>query len=268
MEGGTEYECRSGGGDAVGGERCDGECCDHADVHANGLLREPGVLDRPIEALDRFAEALGDHPCVVGVIQFRDQEAEFIAAETGVQLLCDARVRSLLRDQVVGSNLLAKEPGHAIDDPVAQRVSKRVVVPLERRDIDEADRAPMTALFEGEIRFELLDEAPEIHQAGLRVAMHPVRQVGDELLEVLGNAADRGVARGQLLAHLVHALGEAGGDRLDRVLFGLLPEPLVLEEDVIDGVEQGVLLMSCQVQLLPHPLVEGGPCSRRLCVPR
>jgi hypothetical protein len=48
--------------------------------------------------------------------------------------------------------------------------------------------------------------------------VHPVRQVGDEVLEVLGDAADRGVARRQLIAHPIHALGEPGRDGLDGLL--------------------------------------------------
>ncbi len=126
-------------------------------------------------------------------------------------------------------------------------MTEGVVVPLEGSDIDQPDRAPVSALLEGEERLELFDEAPEVHQAGLRVAMHPVRQVGDELFEILRDAADRGVARGELVPHLVHALGKPGRNRLNGVLLGLLPEPLVLQKHVVDGVEQGVLLMSCQV---------------------
>ena len=104
------------------------------------------------------------------------------------------------------------------------------------------DRAPAPALLEREERLELLDEAAEVHQPRLRVAVHAVRQVGDEVLEVLRDAADGGVARGQLVAHPVHALGEPGRDGLDGLLLGLLPQPLVLQEDAVDGLEQRLLV--------------------------
>ena len=142
-------------------------------------------------------------------------------------------------------------------------MSEGVVVPLKGSDIDQPDRAPVAALLEREERLELFDKPPEVHQARLRVAVHPVRQVGDELFEILRDAADRRVARGELLPHLVHALGKPGRNRLNGVLLGLLPEPLVLQEDVVDGVEQRVFLMSCQVTLLAHPLMEFRPRGRR-----
>ena len=63
-------------------------------------------------------------------------------------------------------------------------MAERVVVPLERRDIDQPDRAPVAALLEREERLELLDEAPEVHQPRLRIAVDAVREVGDELLEI------------------------------------------------------------------------------------
>ena len=156
--------------------------------------------------------------------------------------------------------MFAKEPRHAIDDPIAERVPERIVVPLEGCDIDEPHGAPVPALLEGEKRLELLDEAAEVHQARLRIAVHAIRQVGDQLLEVFRDAAHRCVACRQLLAHLVHPLGEAGRDRLNRVLLRLLPQTLVLQEDVVDRVEQGMFLMSCQVELLPDPLMQLGPC--------
>ena len=32
----------------------------------------------------------------------------------------------------------------------------------------------------------------------------------------------------------------------------------MLEEDVVDGIEQRVFLMSCQMELLPHELMQLG----------
>ncbi len=102
----------------------------------------------------------------------------------------------------------------------------------------------MPALFERQEGFQLLDEPAEVHQPGLRVPMDAVGQVGDQILEVSGDAADGGVARRQFLAQLVHPLGKAGGDGLNRFLLGLLPQPLVLQEHVVDGIQQGMFLMS------------------------
>ena len=89
-----------------------------------------------------------------------NQEAELVAAEPRVQILCAPRPdRTLLRDEVVGPHLFAQQRGHALDDPIADRVAERVVVPLEPGDVDEADRAPPAALLEREKRLELLGEA-------------------------------------------------------------------------------------------------------------
>ncbi len=74
-------------------------------------------------------------------------------------------------------------------------VAERVVVPLERGDIDEADGAPRAALLESEKRFELLDEAAEVHEPRLRIAVDAVGQIGDEILEVARDAAHRRVPR-------------------------------------------------------------------------
>ena len=139
---------------------------------------------------------------------------------------------------------------------------ERVVVPLERRDIDQADGAPVPALLERQERFELLDEAPEVHQPRLRIAVDAIGEVGDQLLEVAGDAADRGVARGELLAHPVHALGKAGRDRLYGFLLGLLPQPFVVHEHAVDGVEQRLLVGRRQREPFPHPLVQFRSRSR------
>ena len=88
----------------------------------------------------------------------------------------------------------------ALDDPIADRVAERVVVPLEPGDVDQADRAPSAALLEREERLELLGEAAEVHQLGLRIAVRLVGEVGDELLEVVRDAADGGVLRDQLVS--------------------------------------------------------------------
>ena len=82
-------------------------------------------------------------------------------------------------DEVVGSRLLAKQVSHPLDDPVADGVAERIVVPLEAGDIDEADRTPASALLERQERLELLGEPAEVHQLRLRVLMRLVGQVLD-----------------------------------------------------------------------------------------
>ena len=66
---------------------------------------------------------------------------------------------------------------HPLDNPVADGVAERVVVPLEPGDVDEADRRPASALLEGEERLELLGEPAEVHQLRLGVAMRLVGQI-------------------------------------------------------------------------------------------
>ena len=141
---------------------------------------------------------------------------------------------------------------------------QRVVVPLERRDVDEADGAPAAALLEREKRLELLDEPPEIHQPRFRIAVDAVGEIGDQILEVAGDAADGGIARRQLLAHPVHALGEAGGHRLNGLLLRLLPQALVLQEHAVDRLEQGLLLAGGQVEPFVDPLMKIRPGFGRL----
>src|SRR5262249_27607049 len=130
---------------------------DDADVHLDRLFDEPRVLDRPVEALDRLAEAFRDDPRGAEVVEIGNEEAELVAAKARVQLLRAREIVALLRNQVVGPDLLAQQPRDALDNPIAERVPERVVVPLERGDIDEADGAPAAALLERQERLELLD---------------------------------------------------------------------------------------------------------------
>src|SRR5207247_6268321 len=96
------------------------------------------------------------------------EETELVAAEACMQIF-GPRSRQLLRDDVVGAHLLAEERGDALDDPVADRVAERVVVPLEPGDIDQPDGAPAAALFEREQRFERLRAPAEGHQVGFAI---------------------------------------------------------------------------------------------------
>src|SRR5262245_62532322 len=60
---------------------------DDADVDVDGLHGEPAILERPIVARDRFAEALGDGVGLRALGEVRNHEAELVAAEARVQLL-------------------------------------------------------------------------------------------------------------------------------------------------------------------------------------
>ena len=137
---------------------------------------------------------------------------------------------TLLREEVVGPDLLAEQRGHALDDPVADRMAERVVVPLEPGDVDEADGAPASALLERQERLELLGEPREVHQLRLRVAMRLVGEVGDQRLEIPRDAADGRVLRRELGSDVRHLVGEPGGQRLNGFLLGFLPQPLVAGE--------------------------------------
>ena len=170
------------------------------------------------------------------------------------------RAGPLLRDQVVGSDLLPQDIRHAFDDPVADRVAERVVVPLEAGDIDEADRAPASALLESEERLELFGEPAEVHQLRLRIPMRLVGQVLDERFEVPRDAADGGVLCRQLGLDAGHFVREAGRQRLDGFVLGFLPEPLVAREHRVDDGQQFCLLRRVEIQVLAHPGRELGSC--------
>ena len=101
-----------------------------ADVHLDRLHFEARILRRPVVPLDRVAEAFGDEPRDAVIGEVGDEEAELVAAEARVQV-ARAAAAGLLRDEVVGSDLLAEDGGDAFDDPVADGVAERVVVPLE-----------------------------------------------------------------------------------------------------------------------------------------
>src|SRR5262245_935064 len=236
---------------------------DDADVDPHRLGDQPRIVAGPVMAFDRFAEAFGDHPRGAALVEIRNEEAEFVAPEPRVQVLTGADVNRLLRNEVVRADLFAKQPRHAIDNLVAGRVAKRIVVPLERIDIDQADGAPAATLFEREKRLDLLDEAAEVHEPRLGIAVHAVGEVRDEVLEISRDAADRRVAGGKLVAQPLETVRKAGGHRLDGLLLGLLPELLVLHEHVVDRVDQRLLVCGRQVHALADPLMELGSGLRR-----
>ncbi len=83
--------------------------------------------------------------------------------------------------------------------------------------------------------------------------MVPVGQIGDQRLEVARDAADGRVLRRQLGLDARHLVGEPRRERLDGLVFRLLPEPLVPREDGIDRVEQSCFHCERQSERLPHP---------------
>src|SRR5207249_11656286 len=90
---------------------------DNADVDVDGFLLEARILERPVVALDRFTEAFRDDPRRAEVIEVRNQETEFVAAEPRVQLR-RAQLGGFLCDEVFGPHLLAEQAGDAVDDLV------------------------------------------------------------------------------------------------------------------------------------------------------
>src|SRR4030095_14675348 len=96
---------------------------DDADIDVDRFVYQAPIDSCPVVALDRLAEALGNHPCGAELVEIRDQETELVAAKAGMQLLVAALCRGLLGDQVVAADLLAQQPRHAVDDLVANRVA-------------------------------------------------------------------------------------------------------------------------------------------------
>ena len=172
---------------------------DDADVDAHRLHGEPAILERPVVALDRLAEALADRVRLMILGEVGNEEAELVAAEARVEILAGARApaRSCAR-RSSDRTCSRSSARHALDDPVADRVAERVVVPLEPGDVDEADGAPAAALLERQERLELLGEAAEVHQLRLRIAVRLVGEIGDQRFEVARDAADGRVLRRQL----------------------------------------------------------------------
>src|SRR5204863_9734505 len=118
-----------------------------------------------------------------------------------------------------GARFDAKQMSDSLEDAIAGGVAEGVVVPLEAADIDQADGTPAAALFEGEKRFELFDEASEIHERRLRITVRAIGEVGDQLFEITRDAADGGVLGGQLVSRARHLFRETGGEGLNRFLF-------------------------------------------------
>ena len=81
--------------------------------------------------LDGLLEALGNLRRLHAAGQLRDQEAELVAAEAGVQV---ARVvRALDGEEVVRADLIREDLRDALDDQIADGMAERVVVAFEAR---------------------------------------------------------------------------------------------------------------------------------------
>ena len=153
------------------------------------------LLDRTAElgrALDRTSDRLA------AARQVGNQEAELVAAEARVQIA--SLGAALHRQEVRGSNLIREDARDAFDDPVADGVAERVVVPLEAVDVDDADAAPAHALLDGEERLHALHEPVEVEQLRLRVTVRFLGQIGDHVLEIAGDVADGDVLFAELTA--------------------------------------------------------------------
>ena len=92
--------------------------------------------------------------------------------------------------------------------------------------------------------------------------MRLVGEVGDELLEVSRDAADGGVLREQLAFDARHLVGEAGRERLNRLVFRFLPEPLVAAEHRFDRREQRLFEGRGEVQMVANPRLQFTACLR------
>jgi hypothetical protein len=110
---------------------------------------EPRIVAGPVVALDRFAEAFGDDPRGAALVEIGNEKAEFVAPEPRVQILTSA-CTSTASCAIKSSERTCSRSSRAtrIDNLVARRVAERIVVPLERIDIDQADGAPAPTLLE------------------------------------------------------------------------------------------------------------------------
>ena len=92
---------------------------DDADVDPHRAGGEAAIVARPVVRLDRLLEAIGNLERLVAAGQVRDQEAELVAAEPGVQV---ARLAAALqRQEVLGADLIGQDARDPLDDAVAGR---------------------------------------------------------------------------------------------------------------------------------------------------
>src|SRR4029079_9594499 len=105
------------------------------------------IVAAPVVRFDRVLETVGDLDRLGATRKIGDQKAELVAAESRVKI---ARVgaAAFKGEKVFRTNLIRKNARNAFDDPIADGVTERVVVPLEAVDVDDADAAPADALFD------------------------------------------------------------------------------------------------------------------------
>src|SRR5262249_10892868 len=142
---------------------------DDANVDLDRFGREAAIFARPVVSLDRCLEAAGDFGGFGAARKIRDQEAELVAAEPRVEVTPLAA--ALEREQVFRANLIRGNARDGLDDPIAECVAERVVVPLEAGDVDDPDAAPAHALLDGQKRLQPLHEPVEIEQFCLGIAV-------------------------------------------------------------------------------------------------
>ena len=98
---------------------------DDPNVHPCRPRFQARIFDGPLEVLDRFAKAFGDGVRLVVLVELGDQKTELIAAEARVQVL--AANWTLPGDDIVGPDVFPEQLRHAFDDPIADRVAKRIL---------------------------------------------------------------------------------------------------------------------------------------------
>ena len=118
-----------------------------ADIDADRPRHQPPIVAAPVVSFDCALEAIGNFNCLCTTRQVRDQKTELVATEPGVKI-ASVSPSPFERKKVLGPDLIRKNASDAFDDPIANRMTERVVVKLEAVDIDDADAAPPHALFD------------------------------------------------------------------------------------------------------------------------
>ena len=201
-----------------------------------GSRRQPPIFPRPVVAFHGGFEALGDLHRLGASGQIGNQETEFVAAEARVQVARFAAGST--REEVLRSDLIGEDPRDALDDPIADRVAERVVVPLEAGDVDDADRAPADALLDRQKRLDALHEPVEVQELRLGIAMGFLGEIGDDFLEVARDVADGDVLLADLPLQSIHLAGEAFGERADGVVLRFLDQLPLPADDLFDCLQQ------------------------------
>ena len=152
---------------------------------------------------------------------------------------CRSRASLRVRgEEVLRADLIGENPRDALDDAIADRVTERVVVPLEAGDVDDADRAPPDALLDRQKRLDPLHEPVEVEELRLGIPMGFFGEIGDDFLEVAGDVADGDVLLADLPLQPIHLAGEAFGERANRVVLRFLEELPLASDDLLDFLKE------------------------------